>query len=47
MQPFSKIGKILKKHGHRIRIVTHLAFKTFVEEDISLELLVGGALLGL
>ena len=46
IQPFSKIGKILKKHGHRVRIATHPTFKTFVEEKISLELLVGGALLG-
>jgi hypothetical protein len=38
------IQKILKeKYGHRVRIATHPAFQTFVEEDIGLEfLLVGG-----
>jgi hypothetical protein len=38
------IQKILKeKYGHRVRIATHPAFQTFVEEDIGLEFfLVGG-----
>ena len=44
IQPFLKIGKILKeKHGHRVRIATHPAFKDFVEKDIGLEFFsVGG-----
>jgi Glycosyltransferase family 28 N-terminal domain len=44
IQPFLKIGKILKeKHGHRIRIATHPAFKDFVQKDIGLEFFsVGG-----
>ncbi|KAF7512700.1 hypothetical protein GJ744_000267 [Endocarpon pusillum] len=44
IQPFLKIGKILKeKHGHRVRIATHPAFKQFVQEDIGLEFFsVGG-----
>ena len=44
IQPFLKIGKELKeKHGHRVRIATHPAFKTFVEEDSGLEFFsVGG-----
>lgn len=38
IQPFLKIGKILKeKHGHRVRIATHPAFKDFVQNDIGLE----------
>jgi hypothetical protein len=48
IQPFSKIGKILKRnYGHRIRIATHPTFKTLVEEDIGLEFLAGGTLLSL
>jgi Glycosyltransferase family 28 N-terminal domain len=44
IQPFLKIGKILKeKHGHRVRIATHPAFKDFVQNDIGLEFFsVGG-----
>jgi Glycosyltransferase family 28 N-terminal domain len=44
IQPFLKIGKILKeKHGHRVRIATHPAFKDFVQKDIGLEFFsVGG-----
>lgn len=44
IQPFLKIGKNLKdKHGHRVRIATHPAFKDFVEKDIGLEFFsVGG-----
>ncbi|KAL9109293.1 MAG: hypothetical protein Q9227_006048 [Pyrenula ochraceoflavens] len=44
VQPFLKIGRILKeKHGHRIRIATHPAFKNFVEKDSDLEFFsVGG-----
>ncbi|KAF2635712.1 UDP-Glycosyltransferase/glycogen phosphorylase [Massarina eburnea CBS 473.64] len=38
IQPFLRIGKILKEdYGHRVRIATHPAFKTFVEKDSGLE----------
>lgn len=38
IQPFLKIGQILKeKHGHRVRIATHPAFRKFVQEEIGLE----------
>lgn len=43
IQPFLKIGKLLKERGHRVRIATHPAFKTFVEQDSDLEFFsVGG-----
>lgn len=43
IQPFLKIGKILKERGHRVRIATHPAFKAFVEQDTGLEFFsVGG-----
>ena len=44
IQPFLKIGAILKgKHGHRVRIATHPAFKDFVENESGLEFFsVGG-----
>ncbi|KAI9768856.1 MAG: hypothetical protein M1840_004670 [Geoglossum simile] len=43
IQPFLKIGKILKeKHGHRVRIATHPAFKEFVEKDSGLEFFSAG-----
>lgn len=43
IQPFLKIGKELKERGHRVRIATHPAFKTFVEQDTGLEFFsVGG-----
>lgn len=44
IQPFLKIGKLLKdKHGHRVRIATHPAFKDFVEKDSNLDFFsVGG-----
>ncbi|KAI4219514.1 MAG: hypothetical protein LQ349_008331, partial [Xanthoria aureola] len=44
IQPFLKLGKLLKEeHGHRVRIATHPAFKTFVEKDSGLEFFsVGG-----
>lgn len=43
IQPFLKIGKLLKESGHRVRIATHPAFKTFVEQDSGLEFFsVGG-----
>ena len=44
IQPFLKLGKLLKEdHGHRVRIATHPAFKTFIEQDSGLEFFsVGG-----
>ena len=44
IQPFLSIAKILKQaHGHRVRIATHPAFKSFVEKDSGLEFFsVGG-----
>lgn len=43
IQPFLKIGKELKERGHRVRIATHPAFKTFVEQDTGLDFFsVGG-----
>lgn len=43
IQPFLKLGKELKKYGHRIRIATHPTFKEFVEKDTGLEFFsVGG-----
>ena len=44
IQPFLKLGKLLKEeHGHRVRMATHPAFKTFVEQDSGLEFFsVGG-----
>ncbi|KAI2785971.1 Sterol 3-beta-glucosyltransferase UGT80B1 [Penicillium oxalicum] len=30
IQPFIALGKELKKHGHRVRLATHLAFREFV-----------------
>lgn len=34
VQPFISIGKVLhEKYGHRVRLATHLTFKTFVEEN--------------
>ena len=44
IQPFLSLGKILKEvHGHRVRIATHPAFKSFVEQDSGLEFFsVGG-----
>ncbi|KAH7038290.1 uncharacterized protein B0I36DRAFT_315946, partial [Microdochium trichocladiopsis] len=42
-QPFLRIGKDLKEHGHRVRIATHPAFRDFVEKDSGLEFFsVGG-----
>jgi hypothetical protein len=38
IQPFLRIGKILKEdYGHRVRIATHPAFKSFIEDDSGLE----------
>lgn len=34
VQPFISLGQVLKnKYGHRVRLATHLTFKTFVEEN--------------
>lgn len=44
VQPFLKIGKVLKKkYGHRVRIATHPVFRELVEQDSDLEFFsVGG-----
>ena len=44
IQPFLSLARILKQvHGHRVRIATHPAFKSFVEKDSGLEFFsVGG-----
>lgn len=43
IQPFLKIGQILRDRGHRVRIATHPAFRDFVQNDIGLEFFsVGG-----
>jgi hypothetical protein len=43
IQPFLKIGQVLKEYGHRVRIATHPAFREFVEKDCELEFFsVGG-----
>ena len=31
VQPFLALGRSLKKHGHRVRLATHLAFKDLVQ----------------
>ena len=33
VQPFIALGRTLRKDGHRVRLATHLAFKTFVEQS--------------
>jgi UDP:flavonoid glycosyltransferase YjiC (YdhE family) len=33
IQPFLAIGKSLKEHEHRVRLATHLAFKSIVLEN--------------
>nr|POE56239.1 sterol 3-beta-glucosyltransferase ugt80b1 [Quercus suber] len=43
IQPFLKVGKILKEYGHRVRIASHPTFREFVEKDVGLEFFsVGG-----
>jgi sterol 3beta-glucosyltransferase len=37
VQPFIPIAKLLKTHGHRVRICTHPAFKDFVVSAGSVE----------
>ncbi|PYH38101.1 putative UDP-glucose,sterol transferase [Aspergillus neoniger CBS 115656] len=31
VQPFVALGKVLKSHGHRVRLATHLAFRESIE----------------
>lgn len=33
VQPFVALGKALKKHGHRVRLATHMAFEDFVKSN--------------
>lgn len=33
VQPFVALGKELKRHGHRVRLATHLAFNDFVHDN--------------
>ncbi|KAL4893237.1 hypothetical protein BDV59DRAFT_28165 [Aspergillus ambiguus] len=33
VQPFVVLGKELKKHGHRVRLATHLAFRDYINEQ--------------
>lgn len=43
IQPFLRIGGVLKEQGHRVRIATHPTFRSFVENDTGLEFFsVGG-----
>jgi len=44
IQPFIKVGKILQdEYGHRVRMATHPAFKSFIEDECGLEFFsVGG-----
>lgn len=43
IQPFLRIGQVLREYGHRVRIASHPAFKDFVENDTHLEFFsVGG-----
>lgn len=43
IQPFVKIGRILKDYGHRVRIASHPTFRDFVQKDNELEFFsVGG-----
>ncbi|KAF2156997.1 glycosyltransferase family 1 protein [Myriangium duriaei CBS 260.36] len=43
IQPFLRIGQVLRDRGHRVRIATHPAFRDFVQNDIGLEFFsVGG-----
>jgi hypothetical protein len=32
VQPFIAIGQALQKHGHRVRLATHLVFRDFVRQ---------------
>jgi UDP:flavonoid glycosyltransferase YjiC (YdhE family) len=33
VQPFVALGKVLRSHGHRVRLATHPTFKGFVEDN--------------
>ncbi|KAE8421311.1 hypothetical protein BDV36DRAFT_280860 [Aspergillus pseudocaelatus] len=33
VQPFVALGKELQKHGHRVRLATHLAFREYINES--------------
>ena len=33
VQPFIVLGKALMRHGHRVRLATHLVFRNFVREN--------------
>ncbi|OOF90552.1 glycosyltransferase family 1 protein [Aspergillus carbonarius ITEM 5010] len=33
VQPFIALGKVLKSHGHRVRLATHLAFRESIENE--------------
>lgn len=33
VQPFMALGKELKRHGHRVRLATHAAFRDFVHDN--------------
>ncbi|RAH69469.1 putative UDP-glucose,sterol transferase [Aspergillus aculeatinus CBS 121060] len=33
VQPFIALGKVLKSHGHRVRLATHLAFREVIEDE--------------
>eukprot|EP00136_Aspergillus_niger_P006113 XP_001397020.2 UDP-glucose,sterol transferase [Aspergillus niger CBS 513.88] len=33
VQPFIALGKVLKSHGHRVRLATHLAFRESIEHE--------------
>ncbi|THC91690.1 hypothetical protein EYZ11_008835 [Aspergillus tanneri] len=33
VQPFIALGNALQKHGHRVRLATHLVFRDFVKEN--------------
>ncbi|PYH43031.1 putative UDP-glucose,sterol transferase [Aspergillus saccharolyticus JOP 1030-1] len=33
VQPFIALGKVLKSHGHRVRLATHLAFHEVIEDE--------------
>ncbi|KAE8361011.1 hypothetical protein BDV27DRAFT_167263 [Aspergillus caelatus] len=33
VQPFIALGRAMKRHGHRVRLATHLVFRDFVKEN--------------
>jgi len=43
IQPFLRVGQVLKERGHRVRIATHPVFRDFVNKEIGLDFFsVGG-----